>query len=313
MKHPLPALSAVLLLALAALAGGLCWSGRACARPEAVQAWTIGICTGQSPFSLATPAGRSNPVLTAAAVTDLEVNILAHPFLTVTDSLYYLFFTAKHDQTHAGGIGLATSRDGLDWQYRRIVLDEPFEISYPFVFQWQGQSYLVPESYVERSVRLYRATRFPDQWSLEAELITGEELVSPSLVHFQGRWWMFAGGLGNQSLRLFQAPELQGPWTEHPRSPIVANDPDIARPAGRPLVLDGVLYRLGQDCDPTYGNQVRAFRVTELSPTAYAEEPVEPPLVQRAATGWNSEAMHHVDLHRLGAGRWIAAVDALGR
>jgi hypothetical protein len=29
--------------------------------------------------------------------------------------------------------------------------------------------------------------------------------------------------------------------------------------------------------------------------------------------GWNAEAMHHVDAHRIGGNQWIAAVDALGR
>ncbi len=108
-------------------------------------------------------------------------------------------------------------------------------------------------------------------------------------------------------------PPISGrPWKEHPLSPIVKNDLRTARPAGRPFVIDGALYRLGQDCLPTYGRAVRAFRITEISPTTYAETMVDTPVVQASGSGWNSDGMHHVDAQRTGAGQWLAVVDALG-
>ena len=124
---------------------------------------------------------------------------------------------------------------------------------------------------------------------------------------------MFIVRPDNATLRLFYASEPKGPWTEHPRSPVVDNDPNIARPGGRPFVIDGTLYRLGQDCYPTYGNQVHAFQITEISTTAYSEKMMDPPLVQASSKGWNAEAMHHVDTHQIGKNKWIAAVDALGQ
>jgi hypothetical protein len=72
------------------------------------------------------------------------------------------------------------------------------------------------------------------------------------------------------------------------------------------------LYRLGQDGYPNYGHALRAFRIARLDPTAYEEKMVEAPVVQASGKGWNSNAMHHVDAHQIGAGQWIAVVDALG-
>jgi hypothetical protein len=92
----------------------------------------------------------------------------------------------------------------------------------------------------------------------------------------------------------------------------VKKDSRTARPAGRPFVLDGTLYRLGQDCYPTYGRAVRAFQVTDISPTTYAEQTVETPLVQASGKGWNSNGMHHVDAQQTPTGQWIAVVNALG-
>jgi hypothetical protein len=276
-------------------------------------AWTIGIYTGASPFELAPPADVKNPVLTGASVTDMKADTVAHPFLVVAGSRYYLFFTAKDAATDQGGIALAESRNGREWKFRRTVVREPFVLSHPFVFQWHGEYYMVPECHTEKSVRLYRATQFPDKWRYETDLLKGDTFISPTLVRFQAMWWMFVARSGNETLRLFSTPELRGPWIEHPMSPIVSKDLNTARPGGRPLVIDGTLYRLGQDCEPTYGNQVHAFRVTAISATAYSEQMIEPPLVKASGQGWNAEAMHHVDAHEIGKGKWLAAVDGLGR
>jgi len=275
--------------------------------------WTIGVLSGPSPFELTAPSGVTNPVFTADRVSDLDVTIVAHPFMVVTDTMFYMFFTAKNDTVSQGGIGLAQSRDGLSWQYRRIVIDEPYDVSYPFVFESGGTYYMLPEAHTETTVRLYRAVNFPDEWVYERDLLHGDNFISPTLVRFQERWWLFTCREGNETCRLFWADSLSGPWTEHPRSPIVAKDLNTARPAGRPFVLDGALYRLGQDCDPTYGNQVHAFRVLEISPTEYREEMIEKPLVKATGQGWNAEAMHHVDFQFLGQGRGLAVVDAQGR
>jgi hypothetical protein len=279
----------------------------------AKSAWTIGIYTGPSPFHLAPPENARNPALRGSDVTDMAVDTLAHPFMVVARSRYYLFFTAKDLKTDKGGIALAESSDGLTWKFRRTVIHEPFVLSHPCVFNWRNEYYMIPEAHTETSVRLYRATEFPDRWKYEGDLLKGDHYISPTVVRYRGMWWMFTVRTGNETLRLFYARELRGPWTEHPLSPIVNKDLRTARPAGRPFVIGGILYRLGMDCYPTYGSQVRAFQITEISPTAYAEKMIETPLVKASTEGWNAEAMHHVDAHQIGKDRWIAAVDALGR
>lgn len=283
------------------------------ASSEPESAWSIGIYTGSSPFDLTTPEGVSNPVLTASDVHDFDADIVAHPFMVVANSRYYLFFTVKYGATDEGGIGLAESEDGFGWDYKQLVIKEPFVLSYPYVFKWKDDYFMIPEAHTETSVRLYRATDFPLEWTYQGDLLSGSEaFISASVAHFQDRWWMFVSPKGNDTLRLAFASDLTGAWTEHPLSPIVDKNPDIARPGGRLLELDDVLYRMGQDCDPTYGNQVHAFQITELSPTSYQERMIEPALVKASSTGWNAKAMHHVDLHQIGENSWIAAVDALG-
>jgi hypothetical protein len=201
----------------------------------------------------------------------------------------------------------------LHWDYLKIVVDADYDLAYPYVFQWEGEYYMIPEPHGIPSVPLYRATRFPDQWVYEGDLLSGEILISSTIFRHGGMWWMFAVNKGNETLRLFYATQLKGKWTEHPQSPVVEKDLNTARPAGRPFVYKRQLYRVGQDCAPTYGNKVHAFRITALSTSKYAEEMVQKPIFTRVPGGWTAQAAHHVDAHQLANGKWIAAVDGLGR
>jgi len=281
------------------------------APPDPKKVWSIGVLAGSSPFHLESPSDVNNPLITADMVTDIDASVVAHPFITRKSSKFYMFFTAKNKRTDQGEIALAESVDGFKWKYRQIVLDAPYHLAYPYVFWWKGQCYMIPEGVDERSVRLYRATDFPTEWSFERTLIQGEKFISASVVRYENLWWMFVGLQGNQTLRLYYAKELTGTWNEHPQSPIVTADKNIARPGGRPLVIEGSLYRLGQDCAPVYGRAVSAFKVTELDTTMYEEEAVQPPLVEATGSGWSAEGMHHVDACEVGWNRWIAAVDGV--
>jgi hypothetical protein len=271
--------------------------------------WSIGIYTGSSPFELVAPANVRNPVLTARDITDLRTAFVADPFMVRADSTWYMFFEILDARTYRGKIGLAVSQDGLRWAYKGIVLSEPYHLSYPYVFQWQNQCYMVPDGRGVKSVRLYKAIRFPEDWSFVRVLIE-KEYMDSSIVQYANRWWLFASNLENDALHLFHADDLMGSWSEHAQSPIIKGNSHIARPGGRVLVLDGRIFRYAQDDKPTYGNQVHAFEITELTQACYREKEVAPNAVLKASgTGWNAHGMHNIDAHPMGDGTWIACVD----
>jgi hypothetical protein len=106
------------------------------------------------------------------------------------------------------------------------------------------------------------------------------------------------------------ARRLEGPWSEHPSSPIVQGNNRCARPAGRVIVSGDTIIRYTQDCFPIYGSQVRVFEISQLTPTAYSERESEySPTLTGTGTGWNAVGMHHIDPHPTDDGGWIACVD----
>jgi len=279
-----------------------------------VPEWSIALYAGASPLRLAPLDRRNRPLLTWRAVTDARAEFVADPFLLRANDRWFLFFEIYDRDAKRGKIGVAVSRDGHRWRYGGIVLAEPFHLSYPQVFEWEGEYYMVPETGQARAVRLYRATRFPDEWVCTATLLEGESYLDPSLLHHDGRWWLFTG-LGGppyyaDMLRLHFGDVLTGPWHEHPASPLVVSDSGRARPAGRPVVEGGRPFRFAQDCSVRYGASVRAFEIQELTTERYREAEVpESPILAGGGAPWSLDGMHHVDAHFLGDGRWLAAVD----
>jgi hypothetical protein len=267
------------------------------------------VYSGRSPLALL-PA-TANPVLTASNVADAEAEFVADPFLLRRGGTWFMYFEVLLREFHRGVIGFASSGDGLTWKYEGIVLDEPFHLSYPQVFAHGDETYMVPETLGANAVKLYRASRFPDQFEPDCELIEGK-WADPTIFFDHGLWWMFACSTPyeHRTLHLFCAEELRGPWRPHPGTPVVADDRRTGRCGGRVLRVDGRLIRLVQDATPRYGSRLRAMEILELNRTCYREmELPSSPILVPPDTGWNSNGMHHMDAHQLDNGDWLASVD----
>ncbi|MEY6430866.1 hypothetical protein ABC977_00405 [Thioalkalicoccus limnaeus] len=181
------------------------------------------------------------------------------------------------------------------------VLDEARHLSYPFLFEYQGQLYMVPESARTRRVDLYRCEDFPYRWVRLHSLLAGIEAADATLFEHEGRWWLFcAARLGsarlNESLFAFHADSpLSRHWIPHSGNPLVRSF-RCGRPAGR-IFEDpaGGLIRPGQDSVPRYGFGIGLYRIETLTPDRYRERCIWRSDGQ-AAGGWR--AMHHMDGQR---------------
>ena len=273
--------------------------------------WSVGIYEGPTPFDISAPEGVSNPVLTRKDVVDRNANFVADPFMVLKNGKYYMFFEVFSRETK-GDIGYAESTDGKNWEYRKIIIDEPFHLSYPYIFEWDDDYYLIPESSQDLSVRLYKAVSFPDKWEYVGNLLTGYPYLDPSIFRHDDKWWLFVANSGGV-LNLYYSSDLWGEWKPHPMNPIVKFNNHIARPSGRVITYNGQLYRFTQDDSPSYGIQVFAFAITELTEKIYMEKIVsEKSVVKMTGKGWNAAGMHHIDLHKIGD-KWMAIVDGRNR
>ena len=233
----------------------------------------------------------------------------ADPFVLWRGGLAHVFCEEFPYATGKGVISVFTiERDGAASQ-PRIVLEKPFHLSYPMVFERDGQVYMIPETSANRTVELYRATRFPDQWVLESTLLRDVSASDATLLEQDGRLWLFAaladsGGSDWDTLGIFHALRLTGPWTPHAANPVLV-DAGSARPGGMMFKRDGALIRTAQDCREGYGSGLALCRVDRLDPENYAQS-VLARLGPRPSWGANG-------LHTLNAACGLEVIDCAGR
>lgn len=258
----------------------------------AVDQWNAGFASGGARALLAGGPLRDVRWLEAPPPR----TFVADPFLIERDGVRALFLE-EYDYARDRGVIDAFVLDAQDRVVERArIIDVPTHVSYPFPVEIDGVLHLVPENAAGGEVAAYRCVRFPDRWERAFAVFPSFDGVDTTLFRHDGRWWAFCTRYthgSNVALFAFHAGDVRGPWTAHAQNPVVV-DVRCARAAGPPFVVDGALYRPGQDCSTTYGGAVVIARIDELDPLRYAETIVS--RVEAPRTGPYRDGLHTVSV-----------------
>ena len=184
--------------------------------------WSIGIYSGETPFSLRPAEGVCNPVLTHEHVTDFPASFVADPFMVERDGTWHMFFEMMHAVTGRGAIGLAVSSNLTTWVYQQIALQEAISSLLSLCVRVAGRVFHDAGnagSGGSRSVsRRSVSNALGSGWRPGAGI-----LADPSPFRHQDAWWMLACGTpyGHDSLRLYVSEHLDHGWQESQFSPLV--------------------------------------------------------------------------------------------
>ncbi len=180
--------------------------------------------------------------------------------------------------TSKGHISVLEIEEGIVSNYYDRIIERPYHLSYPFIFEYRDKWYMIPETGGNRSMELYECTGFPDKWQFSRYLMKDVDLVDTTLFPHNGLWWMFTSTRNKylnrhtSCLDLYYSEDpLSDHWTAHPMNPIVY-DIRSSRMAGNIIVDEtGAILRPAQDCSARYGHAIRIRKITELSKTGYKE------------------------------------------
>ena len=225
-------------------------------------------------------------------ITPPKDRFWADPFIVARDNKYYVFIEEFPYATQKGHISLIVMNKDGSFEPPVRVLEAPYHLSYPFVFEFESNLYLIPESSANRTVELYKCTAFPLKWEFQRNLMNNCEVVDTTLFQWQGRWWMFLNQIQTEGasswdelfLHYSDSP-FSDNWTPHQRNPVVS-DARSARPAGRLFVRDGRLYRPSQNCSGRYGYGFNICEITKLTETEYEEK-----IVSRVEPKWDKNVV----------------------
>ncbi|MGZ5189741.1 MAG: glucosamine inositolphosphorylceramide transferase family protein, partial [Flavisolibacter sp.] len=222
----------------------------------------------------------------------------ADPFLIEKDGILYLFFEEFDEQKNKGHISVMTIDKNNFFSPVKTVLELPYHLSYPFVFEIDSIYYMIPESSSNKTVSLFKAKSFPFQWELEMHLIENEALIDATIHYENDKWWLFACNAlhpfvsTNDQLFIYYSENLfSNKWKPHLQNPVVTTI-DNCRPAGRIFRYKNKLYRPAQNnADIQYGYGLKLNEILVLNEYEYREKEVLS--IDPAQLGL--KACHHID------------------
>ena len=106
----------------------------------------------------------------------------ADPLLYHKDGQRWIFCEDFDLAANKGAIAAFTLDDAGHAGPIETVLAEDFHLSFPTVFDWNGETWMIPETGADRSLRLYRCDWFPEEWKLAKAFPVGKELADTILL-----------------------------------------------------------------------------------------------------------------------------------
>jgi hypothetical protein len=221
-----------------------------------------------------------SPVLSRSnIIANPPYRYLADPFVFRHGDSDVCFVEDYDFRTNRGKISVFKISDD---KYEELgsALDEPFHLSYPFIFTVDDELYMCPETGEIREIRLYKCTGFPLRWSYHKTLIKDVSAVDTNIFFSKDRWWLLtnidSSELGEccSELHVFYSDAFDSDtWTPHAKNPVIF-DSERARNGG--FFRDGekllrVFQRQGFD---QYGESMGIAQINDLGTETYREETV---------------------------------------
>lgn len=218
----------------------------------------------------------------------------ADPFLLVKDGWLYLFYE-KELYDGLGTIMAKRTKDFKVWEDLGTVLSESFHLSYPNVFEYNGEMYMVPETCNNNAVTIYKAHDFPYDWKPERTLLTGHAFVDDDLFKRNEYWYLLSylkdtNGGNKPGLHLYYSSGMLDDYCESQTSPVCSSSSNWQN-GGPVFEYQGKLYRPAQKCDRYYGEDVALYEINVLNKDEYEESFVR--YMHTYRKGWNEYGGHH--------------------
>jgi hypothetical protein len=189
----------------------------------------------------------------------------ADPFGIWRDDMLYVFAETMSHLSRKGYIDVFIFDRHLHYRGAATVLKTAWHLSYPSVFQTNGEIWMLPEARQSGRLTLYRAHAFPEDWRPVCDISLDAPAVDATPLFHDGGWWLFYGHVepGRSELRIAFADRLTGPWRPHPLNPVIIGA-GHSRPGGTPILRTGAIELPVQDCTVSYGGALRKLLISRL-------------------------------------------------
>jgi hypothetical protein len=202
----------------------------------------------------------------------------ADPHIITKDDNYFVFIEEYIYKKSKGHISLIKIDKKGNYKYLGKILEKKYHLSYPFVFEFENNYYMIPETEANKSIELYKCTDFPMKWEYYGKIMDDISAVDTTIFNHNNKWWMFTGikennGASNSDeLFLYYSDNpLSDKWIHHGGNPIVS-DVRQARSAGKIFSINNKIYRPSQNGSNYYGYGISLNQIEKINEKEYEEK-----------------------------------------
>lgn len=209
-----------------------------------------------------------------------EDRFWADPFIIFKDNVYYVFFEEFVYGKNKAHISFLIIKENGDYTKPKKILEKPYHLSYPFIFNYNKKYYMLPESGTNNTIDVYECSEFPEKWIFYKTLMKNITAWDSTLFYKDEKWWLFTSVTNYQNqkreneLFLFYSDNpISDKWISHPKNPIVSNLKGF-RSAGKIFEEDGRMLRPAQDCSVRYGYGIIFYQINIMNEKDYQEKEI---------------------------------------
>lgn len=201
----------------------------------------------------------------------------ADPHIIARDGKYFIFIEEYIYEKSKGNIALIIMDKGGNYEYAGKILEKEYHLSYPHIFEFENNFYMIPETESNNDIELYKCVDFPKKWEYYGKLMNNVNAVDSTIFNHNNKWWLFSGikennGASNSDeLFLFYSDNpLSNKWEPHINNPIIS-DVRQARPAGKIFSFKNKIYRPSQNSSNYYGYGISINEIKKINEKEYEE------------------------------------------
>ena len=196
----------------------------------------------------------------------------ADPFLLSKDGKDWLFFEMYDRFKGKGEIGYRIIENGKVGKMKKAY-EISTHLSFPNIFEYGGEIYMMPESCNAGKVSILRAVKFPDCWE-EVHVLLERKVCDSALLLREEQTYLLTQPLDAKESRLERYIIADGCAYACEESPIVKGK-KASRMAGAIIEREGEHIRVSQDCVKGYGLALDFHRICAFKVGEYKEETLQ--------------------------------------
>lgn len=116
----------------------------------------------------------------------------ADPLLFSFQEKECIFMEAFDRRAGLGRIAFSEKAEN-GWTIPKVIIEEKFHLSYPMIFEYKQQLYMMPETSTAEKVILYRCIKFPEVWEKQQTFLNGRRIVDIVVKEIKGNEIHFLG------------------------------------------------------------------------------------------------------------------------